>query len=60
MRNLPVGETERLGFGQQFSVKWRHRRNSRPEIFRVSSGECDADGMVWRKMDADGDGITNS
>ena len=39
MGDLPVGETERLGFGEQFSVEWRHWRNSKPENFpRVQRG----------------------
>jgi hypothetical protein len=39
MRDLPVGETQTFGFGQQFSVEWRHWRNSRPENFpRVQRG----------------------
>ncbi len=41
MGDLPVGKTERLGLGQQFSIKWRHEHYSRPENFpRVQRGVC--------------------
>jgi hypothetical protein len=34
MGDLPVGESERLGLGEFFSIERRHWRDSKPKIFR--------------------------
>jgi enterochelin esterase family protein len=46
MRDLPVGKPERLGFGENFRIQWRHRRDSKPKIFSGVQTELDMRGKM--------------